>query len=65
MGDLPNLDSPLDPITALASGAIAMRETFLSYLAAGFTEEQGLYLIGQLMRIAFEAAAADLRDNGS
>jgi hypothetical protein len=52
-------DSPVDPITALASGAIAMRETFLSYLDAGFNEDQALQLIGVLMRIAFDAAQGD------
>jgi hypothetical protein len=55
-------NGPADPISAMASGAIAMRETFLSYLDAGFDEAQALQLIGFLMRIAFDAAQADLRD---
>lgn len=45
MGDLPN-----DPVSALAEGAAQMHELFSSYVNAGFTEQQALYLVGQLLR---------------
>lgn len=37
------------PEFSLRETAVAMHELFMSYLAAGFTEQQALYLIGQMM----------------
>jgi hypothetical protein len=48
--------TPADPITDLALGAAATHELFLSYLAAGFSEEQAIRLIA--------AMAAEYRRNG-
>jgi hypothetical protein len=46
-------------MTALGSAAYAMHETFCAYLDAGFSEEQSLFLVGQIMRLSFEAAQAE------
>jgi hypothetical protein len=40
---------PEDPITELAAAAAQMHELFRSYVEAGFTENQALYLLGQLI----------------
>jgi hypothetical protein len=37
--------------TPLADAAVAIHEMFLSYVAAGFTEQQALYLIAQQMAV--------------
>lgn len=42
-----------DDITPLAEGAAQLHELYLSYVAAGFTEEQALRLV-----MAFLSAAA-------
>jgi hypothetical protein len=39
---------PKDPLTGLLQGATVMHEIFRTYMAAGFTESQALYLIGVL-----------------
>jgi len=38
-------DGPQDPISTMMEGAIAAHEMFLSYQAAGFTENQALELV--------------------
>lgn len=38
-------DSPQDPITDLAAGAAQVHELFLSYVGAGFAEEQSLRIV--------------------
>jgi hypothetical protein len=38
-------DIPPDPFTAMAESATAMHTLFMSYIAAGFSEEQALKLI--------------------
>lgn len=43
------MPEPEDPITQLAIGAAAAHELFTSYVAAGFTEQQALYLTAQLI----------------
>jgi hypothetical protein len=43
-------DLPLGPISDLAQAATQLHELFSAYVAAGFTEPQALYLIGQLLR---------------
>jgi hypothetical protein len=40
---------PVDPISSIAESAAATHEMFISYVAAGFTEPQALYLIGQML----------------
>jgi hypothetical protein len=49
---------PEDPITQLAEGAVATHELFLSYVRAGFTEQQALYLVGQMIVAAARGPAA-------
>ena len=39
-------DLPADPVTALAIPALSLHEVFTSYIAAGFTHDQALYLTG-------------------
>lgn len=39
-----------DPLTALGAAAQQLHEVFLSYVEAGFTESQALYLIAQILR---------------
>lgn len=41
-----------DPITQLAEGAASAHELFLAYVAAGFTENQALYLVAQMVTVA-------------
>lgn len=36
---------PSDPFTGLDMGSVYLHETFASYVAAGFTEPQALYLV--------------------
>jgi hypothetical protein len=38
-----------DPLTELGQAAVQLHELFCSYVAAGFTEQQALYLIGKLI----------------
>ena len=40
---------PVDPLTELAQAAAQLHEAFCSYVDAGFTEQQALYLIGKIM----------------
>jgi hypothetical protein len=37
-------DGPQDPFNSLAAGAAQVHEAYLTFLAAGFTEGQALYL---------------------
>lgn len=48
MSDEPK--GPPDPITPTQEGAAKAHELFLSYVAAGFTASQALYLVAQLLR---------------
>ena len=41
---------PQEPMTVLMEGAANMHETFTAYVGAGFTLEQALYLVGQMLR---------------
>jgi hypothetical protein len=43
---------PEDPMTAMAEMAVSLHEIFLAYVAAGFTQSQALYLVGQMVREA-------------
>ena len=49
----PGPDEPQDPISALAEMAANVHETFLAYVKAGFTEDQALYLVGQIISARF------------
>ncbi len=42
-------ETPAPPLS-IAEGAVALHESYTSFLAAGFTEHQALYLIGQMLR---------------
>ena len=53
-----SLPEPEDPITQLAEGAASAHELFTAYVAAGFTENQALYLVGQLITAAMRGPAA-------
>ena len=41
---------PVEPFGTVLEAAIAMHELFLSYQAAGFSENQALYLCAQAVR---------------
>lgn len=43
------MPEPEDPITQLAQAAASLHELFTAYVAAGFTENQALYLVGQII----------------
>lgn len=43
-------DDPKSPIGALLEAAISMHELYKSFVAAGFTEQQALYLVSQSLR---------------
>lgn len=49
MGD-ENNKGPDNPIGALLDAAISMHEMYVSFVAAGFTEQQALYLVSQGLR---------------
>jgi len=42
--------SDIPPPLSIADTATAMHEVYLSFLAAGFTKAQALYLVGQTIR---------------
>lgn len=44
--------SESDPITALAAAAVGLHELFVSYMDAGFTEDQALRLVIGVLSIA-------------
>ncbi|MEV7013287.1 hypothetical protein [Streptosporangium sp. NPDC051022] len=44
------MPEPEDPITQLAQGAVQLHEVFVAYVEAGFTEQQALFLIGQMIQ---------------
>ena len=48
-GNEPSQD-PKSPIGALLEAAISMHEMYSSFVAAGFTEQQALYLVSQSLR---------------
>jgi hypothetical protein len=41
--------TPPDPITILGEAAAQLHELYCSYIGAGFTEQQALYLVGQII----------------
>lgn len=46
------MDEPQDPITELQEGAHQAHELYLSYVNAGFDEQQALYLTGKVITAA-------------
>ncbi len=42
-------DGPDDPFSALAQGAVAAHEFFMSLVKAKFTEYQALYIVAQVI----------------
>lgn len=42
-------DDQPEPLTPLAQRASELLEIFSTYLAVGFTEQQALYLVGQVL----------------
>ncbi len=45
-----NNKGPGDPIRPLLDAAITMHEMYISFVKAGFTEQQALYLVSQSLR---------------
>lgn len=43
------MPDPEDPITQLAAAAVSLHELYAAYVGAGFTENQALYLVGQII----------------
>lgn len=43
-------DIPKNPFSPLQAAAISMFELFSSFIDAGFTEQQSLYLVSQSLR---------------
>ncbi len=52
------MPEPTDPITQLGEAAAQSHELFTSYLNAGFSESQALYLVGQIITSAIRGPAA-------
>ena len=50
MGENDGAKLPPDPMTAMAELASNLHEVFIAYVAAGFTEGQAIYLVGQILR---------------
>ena len=43
-------EGPKDPFTPANEGAAQLHEIFASYMDAGFTEAQALYLLGEFIK---------------
>lgn len=41
---------PAEPMSVTAEAAAGLHELFLTYVAAGFTEAQALFLLAQIIR---------------
>lgn len=54
--DPANDGAPADPISGLAAGAAAVHELFLSYVTAGFSADQALYLTGVCVSTAMRGS---------
>ncbi|MGI5274856.1 hypothetical protein ACQEUU_37385 [Nonomuraea sp. CA-218870] len=52
------MPEPEDPITQLAAGAAQLHELYASFVAAGFTESQALYLVGQALAASIGGSAS-------
>jgi hypothetical protein len=40
---------PSDPVSALLAAATTAHELFATFVTSGFTEQQALYLVGQIL----------------
>lgn len=49
---------PTDPVSQLAEAATQMHEMFVSYVNAGFTDQQALYLVGQMVQASMRNGGA-------
>jgi hypothetical protein len=49
---------PTDPVSLLAAAATQTHEMFVSYMNAGFTEPQALYLVGQMITASMRSGGA-------
>lgn len=52
------MSDPDDPISALAASAVGAHELFVSLVGAGFTDNQALYLVGQIVAAGARGPAA-------
>ncbi|MEU6725485.1 hypothetical protein ABZ917_17400 [Nonomuraea wenchangensis] len=52
------MPDPEDPITQLAAAAVSLHELYTSFIAAGFSESQALYLVGQALTTSIGRAAS-------
>lgn len=50
---------PPDPLTELAKGAAQVHELFSSYVDAGFSENQALYLVGKMLAASIQPPGTD------
>ena len=49
-------NDPADPSTPLGQLAATLHELYLEFVAAGFTESQALYLVGQNLKAMHQAS---------
>ncbi len=59
------MEFPADPITGLREGAVSLHECFLSYIAAGFTETQAMYLVGVVLATALNQGTGPAPERGN
>jgi len=52
------MSEPDDPITQLAAAAVGLHELFTSFVTAGFSESQALYLVGQALTASIGGSAS-------
>ncbi len=57
MGENDGAKLPPDPIGALAEGAVQMHAIYEAYCTAGFTSEQAIYIVGQMIRASMNGGA--------
>lgn len=51
-------NQPADPVSPLEQLAAAHHEMWTAYVRAGFTTDQALYLVGQIVRAGATASAS-------
>lgn len=52
------MSEPSDPVTPLMEGAAQCHELYVTYREAGFTAEQSLYLVGQILAAVVRGASS-------
>jgi hypothetical protein len=45
----PDDGAPADPLQGMVEAAVSMHAIFESYVAAGFTQQQAVYLVGVML----------------